>query len=57
MFFFKILHIPKLLRTDLETWFATKPLNHLHTLIIFKVRLPSRELIEWKRKMLPTAHY
>jgi len=32
----KILHIPKLLRTDLETWFATKPLNHLHTLIIFK---------------------
>ncbi|XP_023343686.1 uncharacterized protein LOC111713118 [Eurytemora carolleeae] len=32
----KILNIPKLVRTDLETWFSTKHLPFLKTLIIFK---------------------
>eukprot|EP00088_Acartia_fossae_P006006 TRINITY_DN12736_c0_g1_i3.p1 TRINITY_DN12736_c0_g1~~TRINITY_DN12736_c0_g1_i3.p1 ORF type:complete len:683 (+),score=146.77 TRINITY_DN12736_c0_g1_i3:113-2161(+) len=32
----KILCIPKLMRSDLDTWFSNNPLNHLKSLIILK---------------------
>ena len=34
---FQVLHVPKLNRSDFESWFCTNPLEKLESLIIFKV--------------------
>ena len=38
IFAFKVLHVPKLNRSDFESWLCTNPLQKLESMIIFKVK-------------------
>ena len=35
----QVLHVPKLTRTDFESWLCTNPLQKMESLIIFKVNI------------------
>ena len=37
--FCQVLHVPKLTRTDFESWLCTNPLQKMESLIIFKVNI------------------
>jgi len=43
----KVLHVPKLNRSDFESWFCTNPLEKLESLIIFKAPELSLDTILW----------
>jgi len=49
----KILHIPRMLRTDLDAWFSNKAFKHLKSLVIFKGPSMTMESTMWMLEELP----
>ena len=43
----QVLHVPKLSRTDFESWLCTNPLQKLESLVIFKAPELTLDTIMW----------